>query len=134
MTAATAARVLVADDDPGIRESTVEILSRLGYSVAEAVDGDDASAKLADPTFDALVLDVRMPGRDGIAVLDDCHPATPPPGVLLVSAYDIEQRTRADLGRRVCKVLRKPVPPPVLVEAVAEAVRVGRAARHERGD
>lgn len=129
MTAA-AARVLVADDDPGIRQSTAEILSRLGYSVAEAVDGDDAWAKLADRTFDALVLDVRMPGRDGLAVLDDCEPTTPPPGVLLVSAYDIEQRTRLELGSRVCKVLRKPVPPGVLVEGVAEAVRVGRAARH----
>ena len=129
MTAA-AARVLVADDDPGIRQSTAEILSRLGYSVAEAVDGDDAWAQLADPTFDALVLDVRMPGRDGLAVLDDHEPATPPPGVLLVSAYDIEQRTRLELGSRVCKVLRKPVPPGLLVEAVAEAVQVGRAARH----
>ena len=126
------ARVLVADDDPGIRVSTAEILSRLGYAVTEAVDGDDASAKLEDPSFDALVLDVRMPGRDGIAVLDHVDPRPPPPGVLLVSAYDIEQRTRARLGTRVCRVLRKPVPPPVLVDAVAEAVALAQAVRTER--
>ena len=128
-----APRVLVADDDPGIRESTVEILTRLGYSVAEAVDGDDATAKLADHSLDALVLDVRMPGRDGIAVLDSLDPRPPPPGVLLVSAYDIEQRTRARLAGRVCKVLRKPVPPPMLVDAVAEAVQAARAARSDAG-
>ena len=127
------ARVLVADDDPGIRVSTAEILSRLGYAVTEAVDGDDASAKLEDPSYDALVLDVRMPGRDGIAVLDHADPRPPPPGVLLVSAYDIEQVTRTRLGTRVCRVLRKPVPPPVLVDAVAEAVAVAEAARTERG-
>ena len=127
-------KVLVADDDPGIRVSTAEILSLQGYSVTEAVDGDDATAKLADPSFDALVLDVRMPGRDGIAVLDGADPRPPPPGVLLVSAYDIGPPTRARLGARVCQVLRKPVPPPVLVDAVARAVRLGREARTERDD
>jgi CheY-like chemotaxis protein len=123
------ATVLVADDDRGIRLSVVKILSRCGYQVAEAEDGQDALDKLASAEVDALVLDVKMPQKDGLAVLDELFPEPPPPGVLLVSAYDIDRETRRRLGTRVHKVLRKPVPPPTLIEAVAEAVEVSKSAR-----
>jgi CheY-like chemotaxis protein len=122
-------RILVADDDRGIRVSIKKILSRLGYQVAEAEDGQDALDKLARGDVDAVVLDVKMPRKDGITVLDEMFPEPPPPGVLLVSAYDIDRQTRTRLGTRVHKVLRKPVPPPTLIEAVSEAIEVARSAR-----
>lgn len=121
--------MLVADDDRGMRISTVAILKTSGYSVSEAEDGVVALAALAGSEIDAVILDVKMPRKDGISVLEDMVPQPPPPGVLLVSAYDIEHETRLLIGRRVHKVLRKPVPPPLLIEAVAEAVEVAKAAR-----
>ena len=123
------AKVLVADDDRGVRVSVVRILSGCGYSVAEAEDGQEALDKLAIDEIDAVVLDVRMPRKDGISVLEDLVPAPPPPGVLLVTAYDIDRETRSRLGTRVLRILRKPVPPPVLIEAVSEAVEAARSAR-----
>lgn len=129
MTARRGARVLIADDDRGIRISVAEILSRGGYTVSEASDGQEALDKLASDEVDAVVLDVKMPRKDGIAVLDDMFPNPPPPGVLLISAYDIDRETRVRLGRKVHKVMRKPVRPLDLLEAVSEAVEIARAAR-----
>jgi two-component system response regulator MprA len=123
------ARVLVVDDDQGVRVSVARILSNCGYDVAEAEDGQQALDQLAATEVDAVVLDVKMPRKDGIAVLEELLPEPPPPGVLLVSAYDIDRETRSRLGTRVHKILRKPVPPPTLIEAVSAAVDVARSAR-----
>jgi two-component system response regulator MprA len=61
-------RVLIADDDRAIRESLARALELEGYEVATVVDGVEALARVRPATFDALVLDVMMPGVDGLAV------------------------------------------------------------------
>jgi two-component system response regulator MprA len=61
-------RVLVADDDRAIRESLARALELEGYDVTTAVDGVEALARVRRDGFDALVVDVMMPGVDGLAV------------------------------------------------------------------
>ncbi len=61
-------RVLIADDDRAIRESLARALELEGYGVTEAVDGVEALARARRDGFDALVLDVMMPGVDGLGV------------------------------------------------------------------
>ena len=61
-------RVLVADDDRAIRESLARALELEGYEVVGVVDGVEALTRVRRETFDALVLDVMMPGVDGLAV------------------------------------------------------------------
>jgi two-component system response regulator MprA len=61
-------RVLVADDDRAIRESLARALELEGYEVATVVDGVEALTHVHQDTFDALVVDVMMPGVDGLAV------------------------------------------------------------------
>ena len=61
-------RVLVADDDRAIRESLARALELEGYDVATAVDGVEALTRIRRDSFDALVVDVMMPGVDGLAV------------------------------------------------------------------
>lgn len=61
-------RVLVADDDRAIRESLARALDLEGYDVVAVVDGVEALTRIRRDTFDALVLDVMMPGADGLAV------------------------------------------------------------------
>ena len=125
---AGAGRVLVADDDRGVRESVAEILQQFGYTVTEAEDGEEALERLAAGTVDAVVLDVKMPRRDGLSVLEEMSPQPPPPGIVLVTAYDVGPEIRVRLGNRVATVLRKPVPPKTLLDAVARAVGIGRGA------
>jgi two-component system response regulator MprA len=61
-------RVLVADDDRAIRESLARALELEGYEPVPAVDGVESLTRVRQESFDALVLDVMMPGVDGLAV------------------------------------------------------------------
>jgi CheY-like chemotaxis protein len=115
------ASVLVADDNPGVRESVCEILRSAGYEVTEADDGDAALASYSEHPSEVVVLDVRMPRLDGISVVENMVPAPPPPAIVLVSAYDLDQDARARLGTRIFRFMRKPVSPPDLLNAVSEA-------------
>jgi two-component system, OmpR family, response regulator MprA len=68
MLGAVPQRVLVADDDRAIRESLARALELEGYDVVPVVDGVESLTRVRRETFDALVLDVMMPGVDGLAV------------------------------------------------------------------
>lgn len=116
--------MLVADDNDGVRETTVSILKAVGYDVTDAVDGQDAFEKLTAEDFDVAVIDVKMPKRDGFWVVENLAPTPPPPGFVMASAYNFDDEMRNRLGSKVLDYLRKPVPPRDLIEAV------GRAAEH----
>ena len=64
------ANVLVVDDNRSIRTSVADLLRSTGYGVFEAEDGETALALLAEGDIGAVVLDMRMPGGGGLAVLD----------------------------------------------------------------
>lgn len=118
--------VLLADDDDAIRTTTALILEAAGFDVTQAVDGEDALEKLTASRYDVAVVDVRMPKRDGIWVVEHIDPAPPPPKVIMASAYALDHAVRNQLGARVFRYLRKPVPPPELVAAVGEAAGASR--------
>ena len=61
--------VLVADDEAGMRETLADILAESGYGVTAAADGDAALDAIRNNEFDVVVMDIRMPGRDGVSVL-----------------------------------------------------------------
>ncbi len=61
-------RLLIVDDDPGIRDSLSRALGFEGYEVSVAADGDQALGMIDPSRYDAIVLDVMMPGTDGLEV------------------------------------------------------------------
>ena len=61
--------MLIVDDEPKIRELLRRYLAADGFEVAEAANGDEALALVARLRPEVVVLDVRLPGRDGFAVL-----------------------------------------------------------------
>jgi CheY-like chemotaxis protein len=63
-------RILVVDDDPGIRELVRNVLERAGYEVATARDGSQAIMLLAKSDYDVVLLDVMMPGVNGLEVVE----------------------------------------------------------------
>ena len=114
--------VLVADDNDGIRETTAAILRSVGYTVAEAQDGEAALEKLAHNPFHVVVLDERMPKLNGTEVVRTMCPEPPPPVIVMASAYDFDSDCRQNIGTRVFRNLKKPVRPKDLIDAVREAV------------
>ena len=85
--------VLVVDDEPGMRDTLMAILELEGYRVSSASDGETAVTTVREGAFDVVVMDVRMPGRDGVSALQEM--GKPPPQVILMTAYAEEDRLRA---------------------------------------
>jgi CheY-like chemotaxis protein len=108
--------VLVVDDDGALRSTEASILRDAGYSVATAEDGDDALRVLDELDVRLVLLDLRMPRRDGLSVLEALPAAQL---VVLVSAYSLDDATRATVDARVVTYLEKPVAPHRLLETVA---------------
>lgn len=80
--------VLVVDDEPAIRESLERALGLERYAVALAADGEAALARLAEGPVDAVVLDVAMPGIDGVEVCRRLRGAGDRTPVLMLTARD----------------------------------------------
>jgi DNA-binding NtrC family response regulator len=111
--------VLVVDDDGALRWTWAEILRDSGYSVAVAEDGDDALLLLGQQTVGVVLLDLRMPRRDGLSVLEAL---TAPQLVVLVSAYSLDEATRARVDAKVVTYLEKPVHPGRMLRTVANTL------------
>jgi len=83
-------RILIADDEPSVREAVGYALSQEGFEVTLAEDGDDADSKLqGEIEFDLLILDIMMPGRSGLDVCRDVRSRSPVP-IILLTAKDAE--------------------------------------------
>src|SRR5205823_919433 len=80
-------RVLVVDDDPGIRDALRMILEYEGYQVLTAADGKTALASLDADSVDAVLLDIKMPGMDGLEILDRIAEREAAPPVLMLSGH-----------------------------------------------
>jgi two-component system response regulator AtoC len=105
------ARLLIVDDDAGIRAILAEALSRRGYQVQGAPDGLWVSRALRAGTFsfDLVVLDWKMPGLDGLAVLQQLRIFAPETPVILISIAADEQLRLEALSLGAFEVLRKPI-------------------------
>jgi CheY-like chemotaxis protein len=113
-------RVLLVDDDAGIRESLKELLELEGFAVDTAEHGREGLQRMAQPEVPCLVLlDLMMPVMNGVeflkALRQDADPRIARTPVTVVSALDEAREVRE---RFQCEVLRKPVDLDALLRAV----------------
>jgi CheY-like chemotaxis protein len=115
-------RILIAEDHLALRETLRDILATQGYAVFEAQDGLAALEVLHESSIDVLILDLHMPGMDGVEVLRRTDP--PPPVVIIHSAFEFytPQAVRAQVGSKIFRYLRKPVPPVEFLSTVKDAL------------
>jgi two-component system nitrogen regulation response regulator GlnG len=83
----TGKRILVVDDEESVRWALTKALERAGYHVDLAADGPSGSAAAENPDVDLVLLDVRLPGRDGLAVLRDLRQRRPDLPIIMMTAY-----------------------------------------------
>ncbi len=114
-------RVLLADDEKVYVESLAKILRRRGFDVVAVFDGPSAIEAVSVTDFDVIVLDLRMPGMDGLAALQTIRRSdTLTPVLLLTGHADLEHTTKA-LKSGAADVLMKPCPVETLVSAIEDA-------------
>jgi len=140
--------VLIVDDDDALREGIAETIADLGHRAEQAADGAAALARVARGAIDAVLLDLRMPGIDGMEVLRRlrARPDAPPVAVLTAvptAANTIEAMRlgavdhlakpvgRADLAALLARMFPAAAPPPATQAAATEDIVGGSAAMRE---
>ena len=121
-----ALRILVVDDEALARERLLRLLSKLQPAVEglEAASGDEALATVKAQSPDLVLLDIRMPGKDGLEVAAQLDTLDSPPAVIFCTAYD-EYALEA-LRHQAVAYLLKPVRARELERALDNAGRVNR--------
>ena len=119
-------RVLVVDDDPGVRYTLREILASEGLLVDEAADGAEALAKLEGHPL--VLTDLRMPGMDGMELLRRLAARSPAPRVVLITAHGSERQAVDAMKAGAYDYFRKPFETEELLAVVRRAVEAARLA------
>ncbi len=114
--------VLVVDDDPTVREVVVSYLRADGYDVKEAADGETALSMIRHERPDLVVLDVMLPGVDGLEVCRRIRTSTDLPVILLTALGSVQDRV-AGLELGADDYLTKPFSPRELVLRAASVLR-----------
>jgi DNA-binding response OmpR family regulator len=107
--------VLIVDDDRGLASMVAFVLRSYGFSVDVANSGEEGLGMIQARGYDAVVLDLRMPGKDGRTVFREMREQGILTPVLILSAFDA-QRAHEELGAEA--YLNKPFEPDVLAESV----------------
>ena len=115
-------KVLVVDDDPVIGKSFDRVLTRKGYLVVSAENGQEALNKLAKEEYDAVFTDIKMPGMDGLEVAERLRAKRPWTPVVIITGYgSAENQARAEAAG-VRGFLRKPLSPEMIERSLDAAV------------
>jgi two-component system, NtrC family, response regulator HydG len=126
-------RVLVVDDDPGVRFTLREILESEGLRVEEAVDGATALDRVEAFRPDLVLTDLRMPGTDGMELIRQLAARAPSPRVVMVTAHGSERQAVEAMKAGAFDYFRKPFDVDELLAVVRRAVEAVRLrAENER--
>jgi two-component system response regulator AtoC/two-component system nitrogen regulation response regulator NtrX len=114
-------KILIVDDELPARTGTSRVLARAGFEVVEAPDGHDALQKVDAEQPDIVLLDVRIPRVDGMAVLERLQQRPAPPLVIMMTAYGSERLATEAIKKGAYDYIPKPYEIDELRAAVARA-------------
>jgi two-component system, OmpR family, KDP operon response regulator KdpE len=124
---ASQGRVLIVDDEPSIRRAIRTTFGTLGFDIAEAVTGEQALPLLRASNFDAVLLDLNMPGMGGLEACREIRRQFPRLAVLMLTVRDNEDDKVEALDAGADDYVTKPFPVRELVARVRAAVRRSHA-------
>jgi CheY-like chemotaxis protein len=138
------ARILIVDDDPAVQATIKILLDRAGHSVVAASDGRKGLAIFEAGDFDLLLLDIFMPGMDGLETMRLIHQQQPLIPIIVISGRPIapDPATGPDFLAMATKLgaissLQKPFKPAALLAAVTgclEAAKRSSSSSIQAGD
>jgi len=136
------ARIEVIDDDQAIRATIKLLLEREGHEVVLAQDGRQGLEQFQSGQFDLLIVDIFMPGMDGLETIRNIHHMQPDIPIIVISGYAFRTALESvpdflDMAIKfgAASSLQKPFRPPQLLSAVATCLQgAGRAPRSAAHD
>jgi two-component system nitrogen regulation response regulator NtrX len=116
------ARILVVDDEPGIRQALRQMLEYEGYQVRDAKDGPSALAAYSEEPADLVLLDIKMAPMDGLDVLDRLRAKDPDVVVVIISGHGSVETAVEALKRGAFDFLEKPPDRGVVLKRISNAL------------
>jgi DNA-binding NtrC family response regulator len=125
-------RLLIVDDDETLRQTIARRFQRLGMTVAEAADGEEALTKAAHAAYDVALLDLHMPGMTGIELLGRLKERWPELEAIMLTAHGSIETAIQAMRQGAYDYLTKPFQFPELEVHVQKAYEKVRLARRDR--
>jgi DNA-binding NtrC family response regulator len=125
-------RILIAEDEENIREVLLRALRALEHRVTAVADGDQAARELAAQEFDLVITDLRMPGRDGLNLLDLVKETTHDTAVIIMTAHGSVENAVEAMRRGADDYLVKPFRLEEMEIKVAKIFSERRLAEHNQ--
>ncbi|WP_272700728.1 response regulator [Desulfovibrio sp. Fe33] len=121
----TDATVLIVDDERGFVETMAKRLEKRNMTVFQAFNGDEAMVRLADhPNIQVVILDMKMPGKDGLVVLQEIKEAYPLVEVIMLTGHATVPSAVEGIQHGAFDYLMKPCSFEDLNQKIAEAVEL----------
>jgi CheY-like chemotaxis protein/anti-sigma regulatory factor (Ser/Thr protein kinase) len=120
--AATGHRILLVDDDRGLRHVLSAMLTDAGHAVEPVGDGPEAIALLGRGAYDMVLVDIGLPSMSGLEVLASARALPSPPLVIVMTADDTSETLLEAVRRQAYRYVRKPFAPNAIVEIIDAAM------------
>jgi len=118
------ARILIVDDDEGVRDTTKAILEGEGYIVDYAVSGKEAIEKAQETAYNLSLLDIRLPDMDGVELLKLMKDAVPRTRKIMVTGYPTVQNAISALNKNADAYLVKPMDMQKLLNLIKDQLQL----------
>jgi two-component system, NtrC family, response regulator HydG len=115
-----ASRLLLVDDNDAFLDSTKDVLEDAGYLVVTASNGEEALSLSREQAFDVILMDIKMPGMNGVETFLKMKEHDPAVKVILVTAYSAEKLSQKALEEGVCDIMSKPLRVQMLLKRIEE--------------
>jgi DNA-binding NtrC family response regulator len=115
--------VLIVDDEEELAFTLAERLGLRGFEAEGVTSGEEALDRIRKTGFDAVVLDVKMPGLGGIGVIRQMKSLRPAMPVVMITGHGCRESAEEGMQAGACRYLMKPVQIDSLVQIIREAVQ-----------
>jgi DNA-binding NtrC family response regulator len=103
------ASILIVDDDDGMVETLSDILTARQYAVSTAVSGESAMVQVGQREFDVVLMDIKMPGLNGVEALQAMKRVKPALKVIMMTAFTRDELVREARRASAVAVVPKPL-------------------------
>ena len=117
-------RILVVDDDQTVLKSCQRILEPEGFDVYLAPSADEALEAMRNYDFALLLVDIKMPKRDGIYLMSEIKKEWPDAPIIVMSGYNTEQTVQQASEAGAASFIAKPFTPTELLNAVQKVMEM----------